>query len=384
MVDEELEGDWAKKTSAPTVCSSSTTSRRRRRSPAPLRPAERRWPRVHALRHREREAQKQQGFSTVEVKVTRGDLKPEQFRGLAAIMREYAGGRARTTIHQNIVLRWVRDESLYEVWKRAEDTRSRGRRRSQITDVVSCPGTDSCKLGITASMGLNAAIQAKVESMQIVDPLTQKIHIKMSGCPNSCGQHHIAQHRLPRRSDEGRHQQLPAYHVFVGGAYDGAGCASRPSSSCGCQQSRRRRRWRASSSCTKATASRAKIQRFLRPCGDEVPSKTAVQDLVLPGDFMDDNDRCSSTGPASSCTSHPRRRRVRHLGSAWSQNKRRPGWAPFCDPKLAVAKHCPRRANGSPRLLRRPSVRSRCCASLSSERSHDGFALTRCASVAGA
>ena len=52
------------------------------------------------------------------MKVTRGDLSPEQFRGLAAIMREFSGGYARTTVHQNFVLRWIRDESLYDVWQR--------------------------------------------------------------------------------------------------------------------------------------------------------------------------------------------------------------------------------------------------------------------------
>src|SRR3954471_707933 len=62
--------------------------------------------------------QRQEGFSAVQVKVIRGDLTPEQFRGLAAIMREFSGGYARTTVHQNLVLRWVRDESVYDVWRR--------------------------------------------------------------------------------------------------------------------------------------------------------------------------------------------------------------------------------------------------------------------------
>src|SRR4249919_1234266 len=65
--------------------------------------------------------QRQQGFSTVEVKIDRGDLTPEQFRGLAAIMRKFTGGYARSTVQQNFVLRWVRDESLYDVWQRLED-----------------------------------------------------------------------------------------------------------------------------------------------------------------------------------------------------------------------------------------------------------------------
>src|SRR6185312_3246360 len=64
------------------------------------------------------EAQRQEGFSTVQIKITRGDLTPEQFRGLAAIMREFTGGYARTTVHQNLLLRWVRDESVYDVWTR--------------------------------------------------------------------------------------------------------------------------------------------------------------------------------------------------------------------------------------------------------------------------
>ena len=61
--------------------------------------------------------QRQPGFSTVQIKVVRGDLTPEQFRGLADLMRQYSGGYARTTVHQNLVLRWVRNESAYEVWQ---------------------------------------------------------------------------------------------------------------------------------------------------------------------------------------------------------------------------------------------------------------------------
>src|SRR4051794_19827564 len=62
--------------------------------------------------------QRQDGFVTVAVKVIRGDLTPEQFRGLAAIMRDFCGGYARTTVQQNLVLRWVREESVYDLWLR--------------------------------------------------------------------------------------------------------------------------------------------------------------------------------------------------------------------------------------------------------------------------
>ncbi len=75
--------------------------------------------------------QRQEGFSTVQVKVIRGDLTPHQFRALAQIMRDYSGGYARTTVHQNFLLRWVRDESVYDVWqalRELEPRRCRGRR----------------------------------------------------------------------------------------------------------------------------------------------------------------------------------------------------------------------------------------------------------------
>ena len=103
-------------------------------------------------------AQKQEGFVTVEVKIVRGDLTPEQFRGLGQIMREYSGGYARTTVQQNFVLRWVREESVYDVWKALSALGLGDAGSREITDVVSCPGTDSCKLGITSSMGLNQAV----------------------------------------------------------------------------------------------------------------------------------------------------------------------------------------------------------------------------------
>ena len=77
------------------------------------------------------QAQRQEGFSTVEVKITRGDLTPEQFRGLAAIMREFTGGYARSTVQQNLVLRWVRDEALYDVWQRLDRARPRRGRRAR-------------------------------------------------------------------------------------------------------------------------------------------------------------------------------------------------------------------------------------------------------------
>ena len=151
----------------------------------------------------------------------RGDLTPEQFRGLADLMRDYSGGYARTTVHQNLVLRWVRDETVYEVWRALSELGLGDAGADEINDVICCPGTDSCKLGITSSMGLNHAVRERIESMEIDDPLTRRVHIKMSGCPNGCSQHHIANIGFYGASIKVGEHTIPAYVAHIGGNYEG-------------------------------------------------------------------------------------------------------------------------------------------------------------------
>jgi sulfite reductase beta subunit-like hemoprotein len=169
--------------------------------------------------------QKQDGFVTVEVKVTRGDLTPEQFRGLAQIMRSYSGGYARTTVQQNFVLRWVREECVYDLWQALSELGLGDAGSREINDVVSCPGTDSCKLGITSSMGLNEAVQERIESMNITDELTRKLNIKISGCPNGCGQHHVASIGFTGASIKVGEHTIPAYIPIIGGVFEGGDVA---------------------------------------------------------------------------------------------------------------------------------------------------------------
>jgi sulfite reductase beta subunit-like hemoprotein len=135
-------------------------------------------------------------------------------------MRDFCGGNARTTIDQNLVLRWVRDESLYDVYAALRELGLADDGVDGISDVVSCPGTDSCKLGITASMGLNKALQDRLESMEITDPLTRRIHMKMSGCPNGCGQHHIGTIGFYGASIKVGEHTMPAYIPHIGGLAD--------------------------------------------------------------------------------------------------------------------------------------------------------------------
>nr|MBA2240742.1 nitrite/sulfite reductase [Solirubrobacterales bacterium] len=223
LVDSELEGDWSSERDF-SVDHLMLEADEEACAPGPYEAAASpNGDRSEFERFRESNVspQRQQGFSTVVAKVTRGDLTPEQFRGLAAIMREFTGGFARTTVQQNFVLRWVRDEAVYDVYERLDALGLGEPGAREITDVVSCPGTDSCKLGITSSMGLNRAIADKLEQMQISDPLTRKVHIKMSGCPNGCSQHHIANIGFYGASLKVGGRTVPAYIPHIAGNYEG-------------------------------------------------------------------------------------------------------------------------------------------------------------------
>ncbi len=136
QVEEELEGDWVSERDF-SVEHRLAFFDEETNAPAPL--ASYGTPNgdtsdFERFRHANVTEQKQEGFVAVEVKVFRGDLTPEQFRGLAAIMRRFSSNYARTTVQQNLVLRWVREESVYDLWRSLSElglggVGSRGRSR---------------------------------------------------------------------------------------------------------------------------------------------------------------------------------------------------------------------------------------------------------------
>jgi sulfite reductase (ferredoxin) len=223
QVEEELKGDWVTERDF-SIEDRLFLDDERERAPAPREQygspngEESEFERFRDANVRE---QKQEGYVTVEAKVLRGDLTPEQFRGLAAVMRDYAGGYARTTVQQNFVLRWVREESVYDLWRALSELGLGEAGSREITDVVSCPGTDSCKLGITSSMGLNEAVQERIVAMGITDEITRKLNVKISGCPNGCGQHHVASIGFTGASIKVGEHTIPAYIPHVGGVFEG-------------------------------------------------------------------------------------------------------------------------------------------------------------------
>ncbi len=172
--------------------------------------------------------QTQRRYNFVGVKVYQGDLTPEQFRGLADIARKYSTHRVRITAEQNLMLRWVPDTYLYDIYNALKALNLADADLNKITDVTTCPGTDTCKLGITSSMGLGRAIMQAHKNLNgnadlLQDPLIKQMHIKASGCPNGCGRHHVADigfHGGMMKGPTGA--QVPAYELFIGGSYENA------------------------------------------------------------------------------------------------------------------------------------------------------------------
>jgi sulfite reductase beta subunit-like hemoprotein len=168
------------------------------------------------------EAQKQEGYYVAHVKPERGNLSASQFHALATIMAKYTGGRARVSQEQNLLLRFIPEHMLHDVFDELTKIGLAESDANSISNVVSCPGTDSCKLGITSSMGLAGALKKEIDSWNDLtsDEGVNDIRVKMSGCPNGCGLHHIANigfHGAATKGPDG--QQIPAYEMFLGGNY---------------------------------------------------------------------------------------------------------------------------------------------------------------------
>jgi sulfite reductase (ferredoxin) len=162
--------------------------------------------------------QRQPGFVAVTITIPMGNLSPEQFRGLGTLMRRFSGGNARTQQNQNLVLRWVHEASLPLLHAELKSLGLGDADAGLLADVVACPGTDSCKMGITSSQGVGYAIREESLSWGYEDdPLVQQIHVKASGCPNGCGQHHLAAIGLQGSSFSANGATIPCFDISLGG-----------------------------------------------------------------------------------------------------------------------------------------------------------------------
>ena len=187
----------------------------RRATTAPL-PGFAHWQRTNTR------AQRQPGYRAALVQLPLGDVTAEQMRALARLARQHGNGTLRTTNDQNLVLPWVPEAALPALHAGLVGLELGGADVGSITDVVSCPGMDYCSLAITRSMGVAERIQDHLQRdpdtgngfAESLGPFT----VKISGCPNSCGQHHVGDVGLTGHLvKDADGVERPYYSILVGG-----------------------------------------------------------------------------------------------------------------------------------------------------------------------
>src|SRR5262249_17428617 len=157
--------------------------------------------------------QKQPGYKTAWIKLPAGTITSAQLHGLAEMLEKQKLPGVRIAILQNFVLPWIPAEKAKSVFEQLQalDLTTPGART--IADVTGCPGATTCNLGITRSLTL-ADVLAK-ELADVSDPELQKLRIKISGCPNSCGQHHLADIGFYGNVRKVGDKQAPFYQLLL-------------------------------------------------------------------------------------------------------------------------------------------------------------------------
>jgi sulfite reductase (ferredoxin) len=164
--------------------------------------------------------QRQSGFKAAAVRLRSGDLTTEQMFVLADLAERYANGNIRTTINQNMMVRWIPESQLPHFYEELLTHGLGDPGAEGVEDIVACPGTDTCGLGITSSKGLARALAEVFPAGKTPDDL-KGVDVKISGCHNSCAQHHIATiglHGVGKRIGD---HIAPVYELHLGGQVNG-------------------------------------------------------------------------------------------------------------------------------------------------------------------
>ena len=143
-----------------------------------------------------------------------GDVTSEQFRALAAIQRDL-GLEVRLTNRQNIAFRGLTEEQLPTLYQRLEAIGMAQPGAELVRDVVTCPGADTCNLAVTQSRGLGAAIGERLEEEGLAE--VGGLRVNISGCTNSCGQHHTADIGFFGAERRAHGRSAPGYQMLLGG-----------------------------------------------------------------------------------------------------------------------------------------------------------------------
>jgi sulfite reductase beta subunit-like hemoprotein len=185
----------------------------------PLPDAYVRWMRSNVTR------QRQAGYCHVTARLPLGDFTAGQMRVLADLAEAYSDGTVRLTIDQNVLYRWVKAESVEPFYQRLVAAGLGAPDAGTLADVLSCPGAESCRLAVTQSRGLGRILTEHLSARPDLVDMVPSGHIKISGCPNGCGQHHVGSIGFQGSVRKVAGRAVPQYFVLVGGGCSDEGVA---------------------------------------------------------------------------------------------------------------------------------------------------------------
>lgn len=167
--------------------------------------------------------QKQHGYYGVYVKVMTGDIPTEKARKLIAGLQDHIADDIRITQDQNLLFKFVRAESLPHIFNVLTDLGFAKPGYNSTSDVTTCPGTDTCNLGISNSTEMARVIEKHIHEVHADFIYERELKIKISGCMNSCGQHGLAHIGFHGSSVKAEGKVVPAAQVMLAGGTIGDG-----------------------------------------------------------------------------------------------------------------------------------------------------------------
>ena len=168
--------------------------------------------------------QKQKGYMAIGIKVKLGDFYIDKARLLADLVAKYAAGELRLTLRQNILIPYVKKELVPFFYTALKKLGFAEVGYNKTSDITSCPGTDTCNLGIASSTGISDELERLINTEYPQYKNNADIVIKISGCMNACGQHSMANIGFQGMSVRTKNKLVaPALQVLLGGGNFGNG-----------------------------------------------------------------------------------------------------------------------------------------------------------------
>ena len=175
-------------------------------------------PEFNNWKNRNTDSQKQARFFKVHIKLHLGDIKSKEARVISEAASRFAAGIIITTINQNLMIPWVKETAMSSIYSELKKVGLNKAGTEELKDITCCPGSDTCNLGITASRGLATALSEEFEKNYTDSKELDNMSVKMSGCPNSCGQHHIASIGFQGGAKKVNGVLVPHYEILMGGS----------------------------------------------------------------------------------------------------------------------------------------------------------------------